>query len=235
MLFPVTSRPLIQGTPPHQRASQAGRCLHLRPARLRAGCARAQRLRPSGDARGRPRPPGPHPPHAARTLSAIAWVSAVAGCVAEGAPHIILAAGGAGACGHQAAVAREQQTLAGVVERSPDLARRSGDVRAKPQRAARGWGRDRKWGAGHPGREWSADRPGRCGLRGAGAWPQLGTPVGSVSGPKVVCCRAIPPPGVWCRPPGRLSRRVWAGARPAASGERGGPCHAGWARSGGLV
>lgn len=70
------------------------------PACGRRGETEAGPRGPQGQARtrrprSRERLPEPHP--LPPTWSAMAWVSAVAGCVAEGAPHIILAAGGGAA------------------------------------------------------------------------------------------------------------------------------------------
>lgn len=95
----------------------------------------------------------------------MAWVSAVAGCVGVGAPHIISAAGGAGGRGHQAAVTREQRTRTSTGLRReqlteikpPDLARRSRDARAEPRRAA----------GGNPGPEMACRAPGTGMGRGA--------------------------------------------------------------------
>ena len=146
--FPRRARrgPAPVDTSARGRASQAGKGIGLRPARPTAGCARAHRLRPSGDACGLPGPTGPHPPPAALTRSAMAWMSAVAGCVAVGAPHIISAAGAAGGREPQAAVTRKQRARwsSGLWREQltetepPDLVRRSRDARAEPRRAAGG-------------------------------------------------------------------------------------------------
>ena len=165
----LSPRALPQWTPPHQRASQAGRCIHPRPARLSTPSApHSSNLVGDGLGLGRGRLRGGRP--STHHLGGKRGGS-------------VRTPGG----GHAgAAVTRKRRTLAGAAD-----ARGSGRAESSAQtwrggsgpcgrnhsaRRVEGGNRDRKWGAGRPGREWSAGRPGQCGLRRTGARPQPGTP-----------------------------------------------------------